>query len=323
MNVRMAGIDSMAMAGFGRRAFARLHAMQSVIVLILGVGGTLLALGLVVHELWDRELTPLVALARSGMAFWAAFIAMLLIEPVCDYAILRRLLGTGAETLAPLVRKQSLNALLFGYAGDTYFLTWLQKRTGDARAAFALVCDMTIGSALVNNLATLVMLVVMWRPVTALAGGRIDGWTLAVAVALVGVPILLIGVRRRALPSEGLPTILAFQTLRTVLATVLAAATWHFALPSVPMLSWLLLLTGRMIVSRLPIIPNKDLAFAGIVAIMLGPNEQVVPVIAGVALMTLVAQAVMIAVAALPGVGGSWGARGAVAKADGAPRTEP
>lgn len=283
----------------GARMLASLQHLQPAAAMVLGVAGTLVALALVVHELWHRELTPLLLLATSGGAFWVAFAASLLVEPLSDYAILRRLLGTGAETLPPLIRKQSLNAVLFGYAGDTYFLAWLQKRIGNARAAFGMVCDMTIVSALVNNIAAVVMLDLMWRPIRSLAGAQINGWTMTAAAALVAVPLVLIGVRYKKLPGAGLPTILAFLGLRTIAANVLLALTWHCALPSVPLMSWLLLLTGRMVVSRLPIVPNKDIAFAGFVAIFLGPNEQIVPVIAGVALLTLAAHAILIVMAPL------------------------
>lgn len=292
---RVAGMERASMNGLRSRLFADFRKVQGAIVTILGVAGTLVALGLVVHELWNQELTPLALLATSGPAFWMALIAGLLVEPVTDCLTLRRQLGTGTETIAPLIHKQSLNALLFGYAGDAFFVGWLQKHIGNARGALALVCDMAIVSALINNIATLGMLLLMWKPIQSLPNLRIDAWSLLFAAALVAVPLVLMVVRWKKLPGAGFSTILAYKSLRTVVATILVALTWHFAMPDVPLLSWLLLLTGRMIVSRLPIVPNKDLAFAGCVSILLGPNDQVVPVIAGVALITLAVQAAMIA----------------------------
>ncbi len=283
----------------GNQLLVRAQRMQPAIATILGIAGTVVALALVIHQLWHQELRPLAALSGRGLAVWTGLTACLFVEPVCDYLILRRLVGTGAETLPPLLRKQSLNALLFGYAGDTYFLAWLQKHIRDTRAAFGIVCDMTIVSALANNVAATIMLCFMWKPIRSLAGAQINVWTMTAAAALVAVPLVLIGVRRSQLPGAGLPTILGFMSIRTVAANVILAFTWHCALPGVSLLSWLLLLTGRMIVSRLPIVPNKDIAFAGIVAIVLGPNEQVVPVIAGVALLTLGAQALLLAMAPL------------------------
>ncbi|CAN5245042.1 hypothetical protein BH10PSE13_BH10PSE13_20470 [soil metagenome] len=290
----MAGIEGAPQDRGGGRMLAEILRLQPAIGKVLGVGGTLVALGLVIHELSHQELTPLTLLAGSGFGFWAALITSLMVEPVTDYFILRRLLGSGIETLAPLVHKQSLNALLFGYAGDSFFVGWLRRHVGNARSALGLVCDMAIVSALINNVAALGMLFLMWRPIQSLSGVRIDGRALFLASTLVAVPLILMVIRRKKLPGAGLPVILAYKSLRTVIATILVALTWHYAMPAVPLLSWLLLMTGRMIVSRLPIVPNKDLAFAGCAAIFLGPNDQVVPVIAGIALITLGVQAAMI-----------------------------
>ena len=106
----VAGLESAPENGGGRSMVAALWQMREAIAVILGVASTMVALGLVIHELWDRELTPLTMLATSGVSFWAALIASLLVEPATDCYLLRRLLGTGIETLAPLLHKQSLNA---------------------------------------------------------------------------------------------------------------------------------------------------------------------------------------------------------------------
>jgi len=293
----VAGLESAPENGGGRSMMAALWQMREAIAVILGVASTMVALGLVIHELWDRELTPLTMLATSGVSFWAALIASLLVEPATDCYLLRRLLGTGIETLAPLLHKQSLNALLFGYAGDTLLAGWLRRHVGNARGALVVVCDMAIVSALVNNVAALAMLALLWRPIRAISDIRIDGWTTSLAAALVAVPLILMMLRRSKLPGSNFTTIFVVKSVRTVVASILVALTWHYALPGVPLLSWLMLLTGRMVVSRLPIIPNKDLAFAGVVSLFLGSNDQVVSMIAGVALLMLAVQAIMIAFA--------------------------
>lgn len=264
---------------------------------ILAIAGTLAALGLVLGELRHQGMAPLALLGQGGFAFWAAFVASLFVEPIAGYCILRHLLGTGRETLPPLLHKQSLNALLFGYAGDTFFLTWLQKHIGNARTAFGVVCNMAIASALVNNVATMAMLLMLWRPLQALAGARMDGWIALLAAGLVAIPLVLAGLRHKAMRGAGMATILSFLGLRTVVASLLVIATWYFALPAVPLSSWLLLMTGRMVVSRLPIVPNKDLAFAGCVSLFLSGDERIVPLVAGIALLTLAAQAMLIVLA--------------------------
>lgn len=274
-------------------AMALLRRVQGPVANGLGLLLSMAALAVVVAEVREQGMAPLLALLGAGPAFWIAFSACLLVEPLTDYAVMRRQPGVGPEVLAPLVRKQALNNLVFGYAGDTYFAAWLRRHTGDTRRAFAMVCDLAIGSALANNAATLLLLAIVWGPVQKLAGARLDGWTLAAAGALIAVPAVLAVWRRARAPEGGMGLILAFQCARTAAATVLVALVWHFALPEVTLGAWLLLMAARMVVSRLPVVPNKDLAFAGLVSLFMGGDDRIAPMVAAVALLTLVAHGLL------------------------------
>ncbi|HEX7857240.1 MAG TPA: hypothetical protein VF503_26460 [Sphingobium sp.] len=288
------GSEGASESGTIRRGIAGLRRAQGPIGSGLGIALSLASLAVILGELREQGMAPLAMLAQSGAAFWIVFTTGLLVEPVTEYCILRRLLGAGRELFPPLVRKQALNNLLFGYAGDTYLAAWLQQHIGNTRKAITTVCDLAIASALVNNAATVILLILVWQPVQKLAGAHLDGWTMAAAVALVAVPVLLVAWRRVRAPEGSMGTILAFQSGRTVVATLLVALTWHFALPEVSLLSWMLLMAARMVVSRLPIVPNKDLAFAGIVSLFMGADSRIAPMVAAVALLTFVAQGVLI-----------------------------
>lgn len=287
--------------GLLARFLAMAARVQGPVGHVLGVACSVAALCVVLVELHTEGAAPLLALIGSGPAFWAAFMACLLVEPLTDYAILRRLLGVSRQAVAPLIRKQALNSLLFGYAGDTYFMTWLRRHIGDTRKAFATVCDLAIGSALANNAATVIVLLFVWGPVQQLAGARIDAWTLCAAGALILVPALLMAWRRSHAPAGAIGVILLFQGARTTIITLLVALTWHLALPEVALSSWLLLMAARLVVSRLPIVPNKDLAFAGLVSLFMGADSRIAPMVAAVALLSLVAHGFfMLALSILP-----------------------
>jgi hypothetical protein len=55
---------------------------------------------------------------------------------------------------------------------------------------------------------------------------------------------------------------------------VLTAVLWSMMLPAVPLSSWLMLSTGRLLVTRLPLIPNQEIAFAGALALLGGSANQ-------------------------------------------------
>lgn len=277
-----------------KRIIAEFRRVQPTIVAILGVAATIASLALVGAEIHQQGLAPILAIATSGLPFWIAFILALLLEPIAYCWMMHKVLGTGRETMLPLIRKQALNTLLFGYAGDTLFLAWLEARIKNARAALAFSFDVAITSALVNNVATLALLFVMREQLQALAGARVDDGVVLLAVAFAAIPLVLVGWRRQTMRGAGMLVIVSTLSFRTIAYSLLMAATWHFAMPELTLRSLLLLTTARMVVCRLPIIPNKDLAFAGSVALFLGPNEKVAAVIAGVALLTLVAELFML-----------------------------
>ncbi len=297
MPVNDAAISGGILPPWARRLLDNLRRLQPLILSVVAGIATVGALAVAFHQFSQQGAgVSMVALIMGGWEFWAAFVAMMLVEPAAGCFIARRQLGTGIETFGPLLRKQSLNMLLFSCAGDTLFLAWLQKHLDDAKAAFALVCDMAIISALVNNIATLGLLFLMRQPLQALAGAHIDDWAVALAVALAAIPLVLMTLRQRLMRSVGVPTMVVALSARTIVHSVLSIASWHFALPMVPLQSWLMLIAARMIFSRLPLLPNKDLAFAAAVAILLGPTEQIGSVVAGVALLTLAADALLLLV---------------------------
>ena len=62
---------------------------------------------------------------------------------------------------------------------------------------------------------------------------------------------------------------------------------WHLALPGVALQWWLLLATLRMLLSRLPLLPNKDIVFAGLAVFLIGHDAEIG------ALMTLMASLIL------------------------------
>ncbi len=84
--------------------------------------------------------------------------------------------------------------------------------------------------------------------------------------------------------------------------TVFVAATWATALPGVALGIWLLLAAARLLVSRLPLVPNKDLLFANFAILLIGRNDALVATIAFTAALTLAVHVALMAWFALSAV---------------------
>jgi hypothetical protein len=229
-----------------------------------------MAAGLAV-QLGRGGLDALFRAAPASVPFYLAFVAAYLALPLGDWLIFRRLWGVGWDGFAAALRKRVVNEAVFGYAGEAYFLAW--ARAGGRRAgAFAAVKDVAVTSALAGNGWTLVLL----AAALPLAGGMLPpGWVLGAAlsglgVAAASVPLVLFRRRVLSLPARDIRWMLGVHVARQAAATLLLALTWALGVGGVPAGLWLVLAGARLLVQRLPFLPNKDLLFANLAVLLLG-----------------------------------------------------
>ena len=76
---------------------------------------------------------------------------------------------------------------------------------------------------------------------------------------------------------------------RIAVILIVSAVMWHAVLPAVAITLWLVLATLRMLISRLPLLPNKDVVFAGITVLLLGGQADVAALMAMMAVLLLAA----------------------------------
>ncbi len=217
--------------------------------------------------------------------FWMVFAGYYLAGPVSEWFIYRRLWVMPISGLGALIRKLVSNEILLGYLGEAQFYGWARGRLKFVTAPFGAIKDVTILSALVGNFATLAMLVWAW-PLVASGHLGMEGRTVFVSLGVVLVTsfvILLFRERLFSLQRRELWFISAVHLARIAAVVIFSAWMWHLVLPAVEVSLWIVMATLRMLVSRLPLLPNKDVVFAGIAVFLLGHHVE----IAG--LMTLMA----------------------------------
>ncbi|MCT2399557.1 hypothetical protein [Novosphingobium mangrovi (ex Huang et al. 2023)] len=248
----------------------------------------LLSIGVIVaviHEMDGLNVTSLLAMVPRSAAFWLFFAASYLITPASEWLIFHRLWRIPPAGFVALLRKKVYNELLLGYLGEAYFYTWARRRVALEAAPFGAVKDVAILSAITGNAVTIALLVIM-LPMLGDTGLGIDTRMFALSLGVIlAISMAAMIFRKRVftLTRSDLMMITRTHLARIVLSTVLLAVVWHLVLPAVPLTWWLYLSTLRLLVSRLPLMPNKDLLFAGIAVMMLGHERDIG------ALMTLMA----------------------------------
>ncbi len=265
---------------------------------------SLALLAAVAWQLRELDLAKARALLPSSPVFWLAFAGYYLAGPVSEWLVYRRLWALPLAGIGALLRKLVANELLLGYLGEAQFYAWARARGNLSEQPFAAIKDMTILSALVGNGATLVMLALAWPYVSAGQLG-LQGTTAFASlgvVLLTSLGILLFRNRLFTLPRRELAFISAVHLARIVAILIFSAVMWHAVLPAVAITLWLVLATLRMLISRLPLMPNKDLVFAGLTVLLLGASADVAALMALMAVLLLVAHLAVGAIFGLTGL---------------------
>lgn len=248
-------------------------------------------LGTALWQLRQVNIGDLVALLPATALFWGCFALYFSANPISEYVIFRRLWRLPLAGIAALFRKLVSNNLLMGYLGEVYFYAWARSRAKTVAAPFGAVKDVAVLSALTGNVATLVM-VALAAPLFLSMHLGLSGRTMGVSIAVMVVSSLgMMAFRRRlfSLRVNELWFVAAIHIARIVATIGLSALLWHLILPSVALGWWLLLSTLRQLVSRLPLVPNKDVVFAGIATMLVGHDGQIIDAVTLVASLVLFA----------------------------------
>lgn len=264
--------------------------------MVLGAVITLVMIAMLGRQLFESGIDGLSNALPRNPLFYLFFTLYYFSPVVGDYVIFRRLWRIPAAGFAALIRKRIASDMI-GYSGEAYFYAWARQRSTMVAAPFGAVKDVSILSAISGSAVTLTVLLcafpyaIGWLDAGAL---RKVVWS-AVIIFAMSLPFLIFSKRVFSLDRRTLWWIFAVHCGRVLGGAVLLALTWHFGLPGIALATWLLLSAARMLVSRLPMVPNKDLVFATIAGMMVGRHDQMAQMLALVAGMILLVHAVLIA----------------------------
>jgi hypothetical protein len=264
------------------------------------IGGLLtvaMILGLA-HELFGSGLEGLRRAVPQGWLYYIAFALLYMSPPTGDYVIFRRLWNIPPEGLAALIKKRIANEVLFGYSGEAYFYAWARQRARMVAAPFGAVKDVSILSALAGNAMTIAM-IVLALPFAyhLLDPNQIKGVFVSMGIVFaMCLPFLIFSRRVFSLERGELWWVFMVHCLRLIAGCLLIAFAWHWALPGVAIGTWLLLSAARMLVSRLPFVPNKDLLFANFAILLIGENNALSELVAFTSALTLLVHVALIGV---------------------------
>ena len=263
---------------------------------------SILLLGGLFHELASGGLRGLQTALPLNPLFYVFFAALYSVQPVSDFIIFRKLWQMPLSGIVPILRKLVANEVVLGYSGEAYFYAWARSKLNMVATPFAAIKDVSILSAVVGNIVTLILLGIatpfayqmlpadLVRPIL---------WSASV-IMLMSLGIMAFRGRLFSLERKELIWVFGVHLLRTLIYTGLLSLCWHLALPAVPIGIWMILVTSRNLVSRLPLLPNKDIVFANLALLMVGSDGQVAKLIAITVALTLLCHGIVLALTWIP-----------------------
>ncbi|HEX8419699.1 MAG TPA: hypothetical protein VF638_06770 [Sphingomonas sp.] len=256
------------------------------------------------RELFGSGLAGLGRTVPRNPLFYFAFAALYITPPLVDYVIFRRLWNIPLSGFVALIKKRIANDVVMGYSGEAYFYAWARARAHLVAAPFGAVKDVSILSAIAGNMITLAMIAIALPVVRGLIPGEMMRYVYGSLLVIVAtsLPFFVFSKRVFSLTRETLWWVFSMQCLRIVAGAALLALAWHFALPGVSIGLWLFLTAGRLLFSRLPLLPNKDLLFANFAILFIGHDHALSELIAFTAAAVLLVHAAFIVVFGLHGL---------------------
>ena len=247
----------------------------------------------------------------SRPAFWLFYVSLIpgaFLQPISDWLIYRNLWGAdNAPLLTILLRKQFLNSYLFEYAGEGYFLLWARNNLSLTNSSLVHAVKDT------NVLSAGAALTIIWIVVAALAaiGGAGIGQFVSnhfLAFSLVAaIPLLLSlglvigGQRVTVLSRRQMVETFSIHFVRCVIAFAIELTSWWLsaALPSLAACFSFVAL--RLFVSRLPLVPRKDLLFISVALATIGMLKlSAAPIAAVFAIQLAADQTINILIVGIP-----------------------
>jgi hypothetical protein len=298
-----------------------------------------LFVGIVGYHLYRIGLSHAWLAPPTSAAFYFVLLLPALLQPSADLIIYRYLWKAGSlPPISVLLRKRFMNALMLDYSGEAYFFLWARKSV--PRPDNVIVHSikdsnvLSAGAGLATTAIILVLLLaVRGLNIPGLAGFRSGPAILVAAIPAVLCLVLVVGGRKVTILSRlQMATVFLIHFARSAGGLLLEFALWWLsgALPSA--LVCLEFVALKVVVSRLPVVPNKGLLFAGVAITAASYMNVSTPrVTAVVIIVAAVEQLMSFAGVGIPwlversGLGERWrGARAEVVTASvGPPRTSP
>lgn len=203
--------------------------------------------------------------------FYVIFLLLYMMLPLSESVIYRVAWGTSFWTNLPVfIKKRVYNKDFFGYSGEAYLYAWARRHVAlPGRRILGIIRDNVVLSGFGSTVFAVLLLAAFLAVgnVEVLGISRGEGLVYFALAAGTLVAAAILGARFRgrlfALPGRVLGLAFLLHFGRLLAMNVLQVMQWDLVIPGVGWQSWFVLLAAQVVISRLPLLPARDLLFLG------------------------------------------------------------
>lgn len=205
--------------------------------------------------------------------FYLLFLGLYFALPLSETVIYRSIwpLRFG-QALAGMLRKRVYNKDVLGYSGEVFLALWAGRLTGRPRRRIAAeIKDNFVLSVAAITLWTVGLLAVLLLTgqlavLSETTRGH-ERLLVYVVIPVVVAALVAVGIRFRRsifhLPTRDLVRIGAIHAVRVVGVSAMQVVQWMVVMPEVSLQTWFSFLAVLLLISRIPLLPSRDLIFVG------------------------------------------------------------
>jgi len=252
-----------------------------------GIGYILTAtiVSILLYQIWNIGWREVLTNLPTTPWFYILFLVLHFALPFTEVLIYRlswKALGFW-QGFKAFTQKKILNTEVVAYSGEGYIYLWGKNNLKGLsnRYIFNVIKDNNILSAFSSTTMALLLLPLFlyFSDVPLLEVVKISEEALYIAVGITVAIILLAVIFRKRLISMDLKTtlgVLGLYKVRIIFMNVIECLQWSLVMPEVPIGMWLVLLGVKIVITRIPFLPNQELVFISAciyVAIHMGMDE--------------------------------------------------
>ncbi len=239
---------------------------------------TAIIISFLIYQLWDIGWKEVLSNPPKTPWFYILFLVLHFALPFTEVLIYKlSWKGLGFwQGFKAFTQKKILNTEVVSYSGEGYLYLWGKNNLKESnRHVFNVIKDNNIISAFSSTVMALLLLpmFIYFSDVPFLEVIQISEKTLYLAVGITLAIVLLAIIFRKRIISMSLKTslgVLGLYKIRIVFMNVVEALQWHLVIPDAPLEFWLVMLGTKIVVTRIPFLPNQELLFINACLIVAG-----------------------------------------------------